>query len=581
MPGLVGVITKLPEDEALAKLGSMIRLVHHEPFYSTGQWHDTESGVYVGWALREAHRPVRSAATGDRTIILSGEHIGGSVPPERDEIWRHLNGFFHGVQVDRLTGTATLFNDRYGLHRLYCHQDRDGFYFSTEAKAILAICPETRKLDERSLGEYVALGCVLCNRSLFRGIVVLPPGSAWRFENASLVNRGRYFDPAEWESQQPLDGEAYYQEVRAAVENAIPAYLRAEDTLAIALTGGLDTRVVMAWSKAAPGDLPCYTYGGDTRDSCDVMIGRLVAELCGQRHQTLRVGEDFLSNFERYAARTVYLSDGCADVSHATDLYLSEQARQIAPVKVVGTWGSEILRRLVTFKPAPCEPGLYDADLESQARLAARTYQQELSVHPVTFSAFKQTPWAQFGVEAIEQTQVRVRAPFLDIHFVKAAYRAPAHDRADVRSRLVAEGRAPIASIPTDRGVTGNGNGLRGFARRCWQEATFKAEYLSDLGMPHWFARADRLFAPARLGERFLGRHKFCHFRLWYRTRLKDYMLRVLLDPQTHSRSYLVRSGIERIARDHASGKANHTATIHRLLSLELIERHLVRESRA
>lgn len=581
MPGLVGIITKLPEGEALGKLSSMVRLLHHEPFYSTGHWHDAGSGVYVGWALREDHQPVRSARTGNRTIIFSGEHIGNKELPEHAEVWRHLNGLFHGIQLDNATRTVTLFNDRYGLHRLYFYQARDGFYFSAEAKAILATCPETRSLDPQSLGEYVALGCVLCNRSLFRGVGVLPPGSAWRFENASLVNRVRYFDPAEWESQEPLDGEAYYQEVRAAVENAIPTYLRAEEKVALALTGGLDTRVVMAWSDTAPGTLPCYTYGGGTRDSRDVTIGRVVAELCGQEHRTLRVSDEFLSAFERYAARTVYLSDGCADVSHATDLFLSEQARSIAPVKVVGTWGSEILRRLVTFKPATYDSGLFDANLESQARLAVQTYEQELKTHPVTFSAFKQTPWAQFGVETIEQTQVRVRAPFLDINFVKAAYRAPSHDRADVRTRLVAEGQARLASIPTDRGVTSNKNGLVAFLSRCWEEATFKAEYLSDLGMPHWFAKADRLLAPARLGERFLGRHKFCHFRLWYRTRLKDQMLGVLLDPETHSRPYLVRTGVERIAQDHASGRANYTATIHRLLSLEFIERHLLRESRA
>jgi asparagine synthase (glutamine-hydrolysing) len=39
--------------------------------------------------------------------------------------------------ADRSRGTATLFNDRFGLQRVYFHEADDAFYFSAEAKAIL------------------------------------------------------------------------------------------------------------------------------------------------------------------------------------------------------------------------------------------------------------------------------------------------------------------------------------------------------------------------------------------------------------------------------------------------------------
>ena len=38
----------------------------------------------------------------------------------------------------------------------------------------------------------------------------------------------------------------------------------------------------------------------------------------------------------------MYLTEGGVDVYRASDLYVSEKARQIAPAKVVGTYGSEI-----------------------------------------------------------------------------------------------------------------------------------------------------------------------------------------------------------------------------------------------
>ena len=47
----------------------------------------------------------------------------------------------------------------------------------------------------------------------------------------------------------------------------------------------------------------------------------------------------------------VYLTDGCAYVNRASDLYVNERAAQIAPVRMTGNYGSEILRRLRAFKP--------------------------------------------------------------------------------------------------------------------------------------------------------------------------------------------------------------------------------------
>ena len=85
-----------------------------------------------------------------------------------------LNGRFHGLLADQRRGTATLFNDRYGMHRLYFHESKDTFYFAGEAKAILAVRPELRRMDSRGLGEFVSCGAVLENRTLFEGVNVLP-----------------------------------------------------------------------------------------------------------------------------------------------------------------------------------------------------------------------------------------------------------------------------------------------------------------------------------------------------------------------------------------------------------------------
>jgi len=100
------------------------------------------------------------------------------------------------------------------MHRLYYYESESAFYFAAEAKAILAVLPELRAIDPRGLGEFVACGAVLENRTLFKGIHVLPPASAWVFQNSVLERKGTYFDSKEWEEQSSLAPEAYYQELR-------------------------------------------------------------------------------------------------------------------------------------------------------------------------------------------------------------------------------------------------------------------------------------------------------------------------------------------------------------------------------
>ena len=112
---------------------------------------------------------------------------------EESDFPKQLNGRFHGVVADRTRETVTLFNDRFGLQRLYYYEAQDGFYFAAEAKAILKVRPELRAVDARGLGEFIACGCVLENRTLFSGIHILPPGSAWVFGGGSLKEKRSLF----------------------------------------------------------------------------------------------------------------------------------------------------------------------------------------------------------------------------------------------------------------------------------------------------------------------------------------------------------------------------------------------------
>ncbi len=592
MPGLVGLITGMPRERAERELLRMVESMRHEPSYASGTWSEPSLGLYVGWVARAG--PLAGSMPfyneqRDRVLIFSGEDFSAAriAPGHRETLHlvrrseedpnfpKSLNGRFHGVLADLKTRSATLFNDRYGMHRIYFHEAREAFYFAAESKAILAVRPELRSIDSDGLAEFVSCGCTLANKTLFKNISLLPPASAWTIQNASITRKGSYFDRKEWEQQSELEPEPYYRELREVFSRSQPRYFDGPERVGISLTGGLDSRMIMSWAKPEPGTLPCYSFGGMFRDSEDVRIARRVARACGQRHEVITVGDDFLRQFARYAERTVFLTDGCVDVKHAPDLYVNERAAKIAPVRMTGNYGGEVLRRVRAFKPVDPEPGLFHSSFHPHLDRARETYDALLELHPLSFAVFRQAPWHHYGLLSLEQSQLSLRSPFLDNDFVRTVFRAPRLSLAsdEISLRLIADGNPELLRIRTDRGLAGSLPAWSAAAQRAYLSFTFKAEYAYDYGMPQAVVRADRALSRLHLERLFLGRHKFYHFRIWYRDALSSYIREMLLDPRSLARPYLEPNALEAIVRAHLEGKQNHTTTIHKMLTLEHLHR--------
>ena len=604
MPGIVGIISQRPSKQYDALVKSMVKCLKHEPFYSDGTYTNEELGLWSGWACHKGAfgdcLPIWNEKK-DICLLFSGEDFtdqadidalrmrGHEFGPNDASYLVHLyeevgcafleklNGWLSGILLDLREKKLVLFNDRFGVNRLYYHEDARGFYFSSEAKSLLRILPATRQLDLRGLGEVLCCEAVLQNRSLFSGISLLPGGSSWVFSRGEPVKKKRYFKQETWEGQPELSESEFYEKLKETWARVLSRYFRGKQPIGLSLTGGVDSRMILAWAPRSQGTLPCYTWGGTYRDCADVRIARRTAKLCRQPHNTILVGAEFLSQFHDLAERAVYISDGTMDVTGSIDLYVQRIARQIAPVRASGVCGGEILRRLVMFKPAPPEPGVFDPELVYSFREAAATYADELQGHRLSFTSFKQAPWYMASKFTVERSQVTYRTPYFDNDLVALAYQTPAkllHNGPALR--LIADGNPALGKIGTDRGLAFRSIPGVNRAQHWYQEFTFKAEYAYDYRMPQWLARLDHAFAPLHLEKLFLGRHKVAHFRVWYRDELSPWLKEILLESDARCRPYLRPNSLEEILKAHSSGQRNYTFEIHKILTLEFIQRKLI-----
>lgn len=602
MPGIVGIISSRPLPEAEPHVKAMVAVMRHEEFHRSGTFFAPEAGVYAGWVAHEKSftdgQPFRNE-TQDVTLLLSGECFipastrnrlkqAGHVFQRDAECLVHLyeeegeafvaglNGLFSGLLIDAKRQRVLLFNDRYGMERLYWHERGGVIYFASEAKALLRVLPDLRSFNPEGVADFLAVNCAMGTRSLFRGIERLPGGTCWRFGKAG-ARREQYFNPATWEALPKLSEAAWEQSFREILLRIAPQYFQNGSRLGVALTGGLDTRMILACRPADMTDQVCYTFTGPSGRTMDDRVAARVAAALKLEHHLLRMEPEFFRTFQQHVDKTVFVTDGCYGVCGAHELYFNKRARSLAAMRLTGNYGSEVLRAMCTFKPMGLPEGLFNPDFTQRIAEGVARYHAERQ-HPDTFATFKQVPWSLYGNLAAGRSQISFRTPYLDNEVVALAYQCPASiNKSSLPAmRLVKACNPALDRIPTDLGLASDGNGPSGLARRAFAKATFKLDYHSDAGLPRKLGVLDPIYKPIIRGLGIAGLHKFLKYGTWFQHDLQTY----------------IREGLERAARleyfdakylagmadRHIFGQKNHSAEIHYVLTLEAVDRTLLRD---
>src|SRR6476660_12701 len=162
MAGFVGIFRGNGSDESGGlEVEPMVQTLLHQPHHTVERITDPALGVGIAWIRDTRCDGVVQAwnSNCDISLILAGEDFAASgngtpsMSTEKAErqirayenrglkFIEDLNGWFSGVLIDRRQEQVVLFNDRYGLSRVYYHESPNGFYFASEAKAILKVLP--------------------------------------------------------------------------------------------------------------------------------------------------------------------------------------------------------------------------------------------------------------------------------------------------------------------------------------------------------------------------------------------------------------------------------------------------------
>lgn len=606
MPGIAGIIRPVPYQGINADLDLMVESMRHEKDNVTSKYVNPEIGLYLGWTAHpfSMGRLMPFISEDKRYVLIvlgehfthakaldsgngngmSGDHGGQDLlrlyEEMGDKFLERLNGWFCGIAVDLKLHRAMLFNDRYGMSRVYLHEGEEEFLFASEAKALLRIRPALRTIDPKGLAQYLRFNCVMGGMTLFQRVSLLPPASSWIFNRGRLAQKQSYFSFEEWEQQTILNKGEFYEKFEETATRVFPSYMEGTQPVGLSLTAGLDTRAILVASNESKQALTCYTFGGTWGETFDIRAARKLAALCDYPFEAIKLNEEFLRDFPDLARQCVYISDGTLDACGAHDVYFNRLVRKFAPIRLTGKFGSEVVRtrRLIgsgDFPRALLQPG-FAPFLDT-----ARTFDQITRArHPLTRVVSEEIPWYEYGRVAVEQAEVILRTPYMDNQLVELMFQAPPEVRAsrDLQANYVKEKGGRLAALPTNMDTIGSGSRLLSKLTYIPLWALFKAEFTYLYAAPHWLTWTDRKLEKLRLERILAGRQKYEGYRIWFKTHFADFICDTLLNPRARCTEFFDKAAVEKVVTRHTAGTHNYLTEVNKILTIELIQSTLLAE---
>jgi asparagine synthase (glutamine-hydrolyzing) len=231
----------------------------------------------------------------DTEVIVHGYEQWGT------ECVTRFNGIFAFALWDSTKRVLFLARDHLGVKPLYYAIKGERLFFASEIKALLQ-CPEIpREVDHVSLSELFTFRYVPSPKTLFKGILKLPPGH-FMIASARGTEIKRYWNwiPARRKRVSEPELIETYQEL---LQDAIRLQMRSDVPVGLFLSSGIDSASILAIMRQhTSGRVKAFTIGfEDGENTNEVDDASELAEMFGAEHSYLSVSSaDYVDYYQRY-----------------------------------------------------------------------------------------------------------------------------------------------------------------------------------------------------------------------------------------------------------------------------------------
>lgn len=493
-----------------------------------------------------------------------------------------LEGSFCAVVLDEISKTLVLASDYLGSYPLYWSYGMQRFTFASALKAVMSEPGISRTIDPRSVADYLTFGFILGDKTLSQDVRMLPAACTltYRWEGGSCIVES--YARLE-ELYQPWEGThaAYQQEVALAFSSAVERSLSGSHTFGLSLSGGLDSRAILAAIHPRQHSVRTYTLG--IRGCADEVVAKQLGTIAGADNRFLELDTSYIADGLSTIQHMVSLTDGMYQTHGLTEMLVLGFLERTGISILLRGHGGELAKTSLAW-PFHTDERVYRTQSveELVSYLLVRANYVSRNIRPDEL--FTEEWWQQVeGVarQSLENSVRNLRLSPPDL--CSYLYLTEQHRRFTVASlevfRNVAEVRMPFVDVGFLRVL------LRGRAQ--WRDSTDIHKSIIRATCPRLLAvRDSNTGAPVDASPlsvmfwdkvnavmrrlNIYGYRHYHDFEGWMKQSLLDSVKLVLLHPESLKRGIYREAGLRRLIEESKRGIADHAYLLQILLILEL-----------
>lgn len=608
MPGLVGVSIEDPQVELAEILERMLSLLSYNESDRRDEHVEQHRGIAFGRAslgVFNAYSQPLKSADGESLVLFDGELYGNesgrSDAQHLLELYlekgvscvKLVDGAFNCLIYDKRKRRLAIVNDRFGLVPLFFTViNGKNLAFGTEVKGVLEAPGVDRTRDDRAIADCFSYGYPLGTKSLFQAIELLGPGSILTFDlHSRKCETHRYWDYRELFAHRGLYDTRIDDEevVDALVESVRKRTATHREVLGLSLSGGLDTRSILAAMQGTARGVNSYTLG--LKGCQDEAFAEGIAKVAGTNHEFIELGAQYLGDFESIANEMIRLSDGMFFPHEATELLALEYFKtgkfkvllrghggemakaSLAYPPMVDPSTVELTRRYDVLSQLFYKVNLVTPDTSWKDLFSPDYYQltKDLAFHSLEENCgpavdsmapadaflyyYLDAYIRRFGVLSLSifKTAVEIRMPYVDHEFLGLLLKIPPHRRwaGEIHRKLVARCQPPMVKVPdSNTGAPLDADPLRLFVI---DKYTAVLRKLSVSGYRH-----------------------YTEFQKWQREQFRDAIESIIFSKEAKERGIFNMPQLRNIFQRHIAGVGEHAHLLGTAVGIELWHRQFV-----
>ncbi len=337
---------------------------------------------------------------------------------------RDINGYYAASLYDKKENKIHLITDRYGFKSLYWGRVNDGLVWSSEVKGFLRHVDFKPVIDRQAVEEFFDVGYLLENRTWFEGIELVQPASILTFDlKKSKVESSHYWY---WSDIKPLsnsiDERELTEELAKLFKQSVKRRIKHNERIGISLSGGLDSRAILA---AVPDDyktLHTYTFG---QKGCnDITIARKVSKIKKSVYHSFDIDS---TNWLKPRVKNVWNTDGNMSLLHMHAFESTLHMKKYFDINLNGFLGDVVLGG------SYMKANNLDKKINSKIVKVTTNCKKEISKFNDWYRINKTDPYfinnrgrrfINTGTNLVAQL-IEQRKPFFDNNLIELAYGIP------------------------------------------------------------------------------------------------------------------------------------------------------------